>query len=295
MCQDKGWPFSFLQLALLGCYDRSRGTRIMRLNKERVRLRFSRAAGTYDQQAMVQLQVADHLVQLLEENVTPSPAQIMEIGCCTGLLTERLSKLYPQLKALFVNDLVPDFAPVVGKRLNNDPRLHYLAGDIEHIDIPQDLDLVASSSTLHWLEDLPALLKKLHQCIVPGGSLCFSIYGSQNLREVREVTGVGLDYLSREGLQNLVADYFDIISCSEDLIPLHFSDPLAMLYHLRETGVNALAETNWTKSRLDSFLQEYLRRFGSWKIFDHADWDFSFRAMVSRYRGRVKRFCGRNR
>jgi malonyl-ACP O-methyltransferase BioC len=234
----------------------------MRLNKERIRLRFARAATTYDNQAVVQLKVAERLVQLLRD-LTPPPSRILEIGCCTGLLTKRVLNLFPDMTTFYVNDLVPDFAPLVNTRLNSDPRVQYLAGDIEHIEIPENLDLVVSSSTLHWLDNLPVVLKKLYQCLVPGGSLCFSLYGTENLREVRQITGVGLDYYSIDELQNIVSEHFDILTCSEETVTLHFSDPLTLLNHLRETGVNALNETPWTRSRLDTFLREYSNLFGN--------------------------------
>lgn len=234
---------------------------LMRPNKERVRLRFTRAAGTYDQQAMVQVTVADHLMQLLAKKLSFSPDRVLEIGCCTGLLTKHLFQHYPEIKALYVNDLVPDFEPTVKNRLANDPRIQFLPGDIEQIDIPQNLDLVLSSSTLHWLEDLPTMFKKLQQCLIHGGLFCFSIYGTENLREVREVTGVGLDYHTTEDLQKLVGEYFEILVCTGDILTLHFADPLAMLNHLRETGVNALDESPWTRSRLDRFAREYSIRF----------------------------------
>ena len=233
----------------------------MQLNKDRVRLRFARAAGTYDQQAVVQLQVAKKLLQLLDKHVTLPPEKILEIGCCTGLLSSRLYQQYQDMKTLYVNDLVPDFQTMVSDRLENDQRLVYLPGDIEQIKIPGDLDLVVSSSTLHWLEDLPAMFKKLEHSLVPGGSFCFSIYGIENLLEVRELTGVGLDYYDITELQTLVEKHFDILSCTEEKIALHFDDPLSILNHLRQTGVNAIDQLPWTRSRLNHFLQKYRDRF----------------------------------
>ena len=233
----------------------------MRVNKDRVRLRFARAAETYDQQAVVQLKVARQLLQLLEKYTSRPPEKILEIGCCTGLLTERLFQQYQKMTTFYVNDLVPDFQTSVSKRLGNDPRFVYLPGDIEQLTIPENLDLVISSSTLHWLEDLPGMLRKLEHSMIPGGTFCFSIYGTDNLREVRELTGVGLDYYSITELQSLVTEHFDILACSEEKITLHFSDPLAMLNHLRQTGVNAIDQGQWTKTRLNHFLKEYGEKF----------------------------------
>lgn len=235
----------------------------MRLNKERIRLRFTRAAATYDSQAVIQLQVADKLLALLLEHVPQPPGRVLEIGCCTGLLTERLYKVYRGMETLYVNDLVPDFKTLVMDRLENDSRLTYLPGDIEHIDIPDNLDLIISSSTFHWLEDLPLLFQKVDTSLAREGSICFSIYGPGNLAEIREVAGIGLKYLSLAELQALVGNYFDILAIEEEKLTLHFADPLTMLNHLRETGVNALDTEPWTRSQLDSFAREYTELFGS--------------------------------
>lgn len=235
----------------------------MRLNKERVRLRFARAAATYDSQAVVQLQVADKLLSLLKKHILHPPSRILEIGCCTGLLTARVHELFKKAEAFYVNDLVSDFQAGVRERVGNDPRLTFLSGDIEQLEIPKGLDLIVSSSTLHWLEDLPSLFRKFETSLEQGGLFCFSIYGTENLAEVRKITGIGLDYSSLADLKNLVENSFDIQACEEEKITLHFDDALAMLNHLRETGVNALDTQPWTRSQLEKFTHEYMNHFGN--------------------------------
>ncbi len=233
----------------------------MRLNKNKIQLRFARAATTYDNEAVVQLQVAKRLMTLLKEYIATPPARLLEIGSCTGLLTTQLHKMFKDLSTIYVNDLVPAFQTRVSERLGHDPRLVFLAGDIEQLDIPENLDLAVSSSTLHWLEDLPSLFQKLHDRLVPGGTFCFSIYGIDNLLELREITGIGLEYYSIEELTNLVGNFFEILACDEEQLTLQFDDPLALLNHLRDTGVNALDTKPWTKSQLNQFQQEYTARF----------------------------------
>lgn len=234
----------------------------MRLNKDRIQQRFARAAATYDDQAVIQLKVAQRLLALMEEHILSPPDRILEIGCCTGLLTAMLHRMFKKVSAFYVNDLVPDFQTAVAERLDHDPLLIFLPGDIEQLDIPENLDLVVSSSTLHWLEDLPALFQTLYSRLAPGGTLCFSIYGTANLKELREITGIGLEYYSLADLKSLVGNSFDILACDEEEIPLRFDDPLALLNHLRKTGVNALDTAPWTRSRLNRFQQEYTSRFG---------------------------------
>ncbi|MHB1350826.1 MAG: malonyl-[acyl-carrier protein] O-methyltransferase BioC [Desulfobulbus sp.] len=232
-------------------------------DKQTIRLRFAGAAATYDRQALVQQEVANRLLRLLASHPAPPPRRVLEIGCCTGILTAGLIRRFPGISALYVNDLVPEFAPLVAARVPAGTPLHFLAGDIETIDLPERLDLVVSSSTLHWLSDLPALLDRLHERLNQQGILCFSIYGTDNLRELREITGIGLDYHSLSELRQMVAARFTLLSCEEELLPLHLPDPLALLHHLRQTGVNALRKETWTRARLDEFSRKYMERFRS--------------------------------
>lgn len=233
----------------------------MQLNKARIQKCFAGAVSTYDSQAVIQLKMAEKLLHLLGKHLNRTPELILEIGCCTGLLTAGVYDYFSNFSTLYVNDLVPDFAPVVAARLDQDPRLVFLPGDIETMQLPTGLDLVISSSTLHWLEDLPALFFRLAAAMTPEATFCFSIYGPQNLREVREITGIGLKYYSPAELKALVGTSFEVLEWTEEAISLSFSGPLDVLRHLRETGVHGIQTVPWTRSRLERFRREYRTRF----------------------------------
>lgn len=235
----------------------------MRPDKQTIRQRFARAAATYDRQAVIQQRVADRLLALLAEFSGPPPRLVLEIGCCTGLLTARLVRQYGNIKTLYVNDLVSRFKRRVAVDIPAGINLVFLAGDIETLEPPPALDLVISSSTFHWLEDLPALLNRLQDRMAPGSRLAFSLYGRDNLREVREITGIGLDYYSLSELRELVGRHFSVLACDEEHHTFTFADPLALLHHLRETGVNALAPGSWGRKQLHSFDREYRDRYSS--------------------------------
>jgi len=234
----------------------------MSLNKARIRQRFTRAASTYDRQAVIQLRVADRLLSLLGQNPGPHPKILLEIGCCTGLLTSRLAQQFKGLTTLYVNDLVPQFKARVAEKIDRDVNLVFLTGDIESLELPSGLDLIISSSTFHWLEDLPALFQRLYEHMAPGGTFAFSMYGRDNLRELRAITGTGLQYYGLDDVEHLVRKYFTLAASDEERITIHFKSPVDMLHHLRETGVNSLDETLWSRSRLNDFIQRYQDRFG---------------------------------
>ena len=233
----------------------------MQPDKGKIRQRFARAAATYDRQAVVQQEVAARLLRLLARHTGGPPRRVLEIGCCTGILTAGLIRQYPGITDLYVNDLVPQFEPLVAARIPPGVRLEFLGGDIEAMALPDALDLVISSSTLHWLENLPALLDRLHDRMARHATLCFSIYGPGNLRELRELTGIGLDYRSLAELRQMLAQRFSVVSCEEELLTHLCPNPLALLQHLRQTGVNALATVPWSRPRLGDFIRQYEHRF----------------------------------
>ena len=132
-------------------------------DKKLIRLRFEQAAATYEQNATVQHWVAEQLLALLDKAVPGlAPAQVLEIGCCTGLLTERIIARYPDLSRLTISDLVAAFEQCVCRRIGpRAEKIAFIAGDIETVALPSQYDLIISSSTLHWVHDLPRLCDKL--------------------------------------------------------------------------------------------------------------------------------------
>ncbi|WP_448874353.1 malonyl-ACP O-methyltransferase BioC [Desulfobulbus propionicus] len=233
-------------------------------DKKLIRLRFEQAAATYEQQAAVQHRVAERLLALLADAAPGlQPRRALEIGCCTGLLTQRLLECFPDLDHLTVSDLVAAFeACIRGKIGPLAEKIRFVAGDIESVRLPGSYDLIISSSTLHWVHDLPALCGKLRRHLHPNGLFALSLYGKDNLREIRTVTGVGLVYRNLDQLLNVMSERFEILAAEEAREILRYADPLAVLKHLRATGVNAIGQQAWTRRQVNEFIQQYQTRFG---------------------------------
>ncbi|WP_417914597.1 malonyl-ACP O-methyltransferase BioC [Candidatus Electronema sp. JM] len=226
------------------------------VDKDLLRQQFQRAAVSYEKQAVVQQQAAERLLELLIQQ----PQRVLEIGCGSGLLTRRLLAKFNSIEELVLNDLVPDFASRLGLV---SPALRFLPGDIETLPLPGSFDLIISSSALHWLHDLNSLLDKLAAHLAPGGWLAFSLYGPENLHEIRELTGIGLKYRSHAELEEALRRRFRLLHSSRQIETLHFSSPQEVLRHLRETGVNSLSRSPWSRAKLEQFCAEYRRRFSA--------------------------------
>ncbi len=235
----------------------------MLIDKEQIRRRFERAAATYDRQAVIQDRVAGRLLDLLAAHCPAAPGRVLEIGCCTGLLTRHVLTRYGTIGEMVVNDLVDSFRATVLERCAGlGAEIRFLAGDIEQIALPGLFDLVISSSTFHWFHDLDGVLAKLRCHMEADGCLAFAMYGPNNLREIRDLTGIGLDYPDLRTLRATVEHHFTVLACEERLETLVFADAVAVLRHLRQTGVNALTGAAWSRGRLGRFGREYAERFG---------------------------------
>ena len=234
------------------------------VDKKLVCRQFQRAAATYDSQAMIQHRVADYLLAMLAENCCKPLERALEIGCCTGLLSRKLIAARPEIAELVLNDLVEDFAVPAGT-LSGPLFVRFLAGDIETLALPGAFDLVISSSTFHWLHDFDGLLQKLAAQMTPGACLVFSMYGSDNLREIKQLTGIGLEYFSLAEVEDMVQQYFTLDRSDQAREIFYFPGSMDILNHLRMTGVNAVNREPWTPGRLQRFTREYHNLFSDLK------------------------------
>ncbi|MEK6202180.1 MAG: methyltransferase domain-containing protein [Desulfobulbaceae bacterium] len=236
----------------------------MTLNKDKIAQCFRQAIASYDGQATVQRQVGSRLLTLAGQFPAISYERVLEIGCCTGVLTQMLCQQH-QVETLLLNDLVPDFAASVMARIPEERMPHILPffGDIETLPLPDRLSLVLSSATFQWLADLPGFFHRLAQALREDGFLAFSIFGPGTLTEFTELTGIGLDYRSPEEIAGLLERDFIVEQMTTDQAQLFLSTPKDVLHHLRATGVGGLREYRWTRSTLRRFEHEYQTRFGT--------------------------------
>ncbi|WP_342370842.1 malonyl-ACP O-methyltransferase BioC [Acinetobacter sp. D009] len=227
----------------------------MSLNKNLVAQRFAKAGQTYSEHAIVQKQICQNLTGLVQQFCPRMMSRVFEIGCGSGNLTRLLATSF-QFEELILNDLYAD----VQQHFSHQENLKWLIGDVETLDFPQQLDMIVSGSALQWMQDLPHLLKRFNEALTERGWLCFSTFGSQNLMEIKELTGQGLSYWSVENWNSaLIQAGFEILHLSESETQLYFDSPKAVLQHLKATGVTATAQHRWTKQTLQQFYQDYDR------------------------------------
>lgn len=243
------------------------------MNKQRIAERFSKASTTYPREANVQRQIADKMIRLLTQHI-PSPcSKVIEFGCGTGIYSRMLLRaLHPE--ELLLNDLCPQMEYCCEDILK-EKRVTFLPGDAESVLFPNESTLITSCSALQWFESPENFFERCNALLNNQGYFAFSTFGKENMKEIRELTGNGLSYRSREELETALSSHFDILHSEEELIPLSFEDPMKVLYHLKQTGVNGLSSPSstaenqrdssspspWTRRDLLRFCERYTQQF----------------------------------
>ena len=145
------------------------------IDKTEIECRFRRSVDSYEDNATVQKWIVQRLVELLQEYV-PYSSRTLEIGCGTGLLSEKINRLWED-QQFWVNDLVEQMCRKTIDRCQL-PVSHGLNGDIEQIPLTGKFDLIVSASTFQWLARPRATFAKLAAHLNTNGWLIFSTFQS---------------------------------------------------------------------------------------------------------------------
>ncbi|PKQ60334.1 malonyl-[acyl-carrier protein] O-methyltransferase BioC [Labilibaculum filiforme] len=229
------------------------------INKDKVQKGFVKSIETYRKHAIVQEAIASRLINELLRQPKKHFPRVLEIGCGPAVLTEKFFQKF-NADLYYANDIVKEYANIL-KSIHSD--IQFLGGDIEAMELPQNMNLIISSSTFQWFNNLDEFLTKIHKALQVDGLLVFSTFGPDNFREIREVNGKGLNYLSFGKLERLLSEKFEILWSDKETITRFFSNPLGVLAHMKQTGVNGIPGKAWTKTDLKNFNEDYQDLFGT--------------------------------
>lgn len=238
----------------------------MWIDKAEVRCRFNRCVESYEENAFAQKTIVAKLINLLKNYCPDISGKVLEVGCGTGLLTAQLQKEFPACE-LFVNDLVEAMCSKTAHRCQLTPE-HCIVGDIEQTDFNDRFQLIVSASTFQWLTRLSETFVRLSRCSCQEGFLVFNTFSEDNYKELKELTGIGLNYYSMSDMRCLLSDRWEILHTEEGVCRLEFETPIEVLRHIKKTGVNGIQLQNtWTPGKLERFSQAYAERFRSGGLY----------------------------
>lgn len=145
---------------------------------------FERAAGSYDDYAVLQRKVADEMLErLLDVNI--NPAYIVDVGCGTGYCTRRLHKIWSNAQILGI-DLAHAMVQQASSQKVWFSKQSYCQADAVSLPLNDAIvDVVFSNLMLQWCDPV-AVFAEFRRVLSNDGLLMFSSLGPDTLKELRQ-------------------------------------------------------------------------------------------------------------
>jgi trans-aconitate 2-methyltransferase len=119
-------------------------------------------------------------MEVLERLELRGDEAVLDAGCGSGRVTEELAKRLPDGSVLAVD---ASEAMIEKARDRLGARASYLVADLAELKVEDQVDLVFSTATFHWVLDHERLFRQLHATLVPGGRLVAQCGGQGNVAE----------------------------------------------------------------------------------------------------------------
>lgn len=217
-------------------------------DQQHVRRAFDRAAESYEQAAVLQNEVCRRLLEKLDV-VKIVPRLILDAGAGTGtaipILYERYNKA--QVVALDLSENMLHQSARKGGLLRSP---YLVCADIERLPFADNtFDLIVSSLSMQWCNDISLAMLEAHRVLKPGGLFVFTTFGPDTLKELRYSW-------AKVDAANHVNQFIDMHDIGDALLYHGFSEPvmeaeiLTVTYHtadeimhdLKAIGANVTAK-----------------------------------------------------
>lgn len=229
------------------------------MNKALITERFSRAVETYTIEATAQMEIAYHMIELLNQHLKNyTPQSIVEFGCGTGNYSRLLYRTFMP-ETFIINDICKEMMSRCDDLIKKG--VQFEEGDAEQLAFQVRCNILTSCSTLQWFTSPERFFERSANFISTDGYLAFSTFGEDNFKEIKATTGSGLNYYNCDKLLDMLSPYYDIIHMEEQYIVQHYEHPLDVLRHLKQTGVTGIQSYQWTKGKLTEFSNAYQLNF----------------------------------
>lgn len=270
------------------------------IDKRQLRAAFERAAGSYDQAAVLQREISNRMLARLEY-IKYQPGVILDAGSGTGYGTQQLVKRYPQSRLIAVDiawSMLTHARPNTAwwQRLLplQQQRSDYVCGDIEQLPFKNEsVGMIWSNLALQWCNNLEHTFAEMHRILRADGLLMFSTFGPDTLKELRQ-SFAGIDgyrhvnrFVDMHDIGDLLLNNrFSTPVMDMEYITLTYDDVISVMRDLKAIGAHnviqgrrqGLMGKNQWRQALDVY--ETLRRDGklpatfevvyghAWKPFD---------------------------
>ena len=214
--------------------------------KKELKAAISGVASRYEDFAAIPKLAAEKMTASLEPwlDLVPS-GPILEVGCGTGLVTERLLPLFPG-REIIVSDISPEMVEICKNKISEKGLLRdgvrFEVLDAEKINEVEKYALIISGYTIQWFSDAMMGGYALIDALKPTGLLILSFPGSKSFFQWKSAceeldipfTGNVLPELDRLGVQFSMKPV--LIDTFDEIYPERYDNALGFFKTLKNTG-----------------------------------------------------------
>ena len=226
------------------------------MNPKLIKKQFEKSLNTYNDNAVIQKEIAEMLVDKVIQTKNKF-GNILELGCGSGLLTSEISKKI-NFEKYFANDLIEKSEKYIKKII---PSSNFYFGDARKIRPNQKFDLIISNAMFQWFDNLEKAAEIYKNWLNKDGLLAFTNFTPENYKEIRELTGLSLNYKNLDETTKIFKKDFEIVNTEEFNFNIKFKSPLELLAHMKNTGVNSLSSKHWTIKEVKDFCDKNKKKY----------------------------------
>ncbi|MDE5665855.1 MAG: DUF452 family protein [Duncaniella sp.] len=208
--------------------------------------KFTRAETTYDDNAIVQREIAGRLCKLASEALNEiagsaqRPMDVLEIGCGTGLTTRMLCRA-TGLDKIEVWDLhIPSSIQESMPEIRLSARECDAESEIRRLPA-ESLDMIFSASTMQWFNSPKTFMGECARVLRKGGHAVISTFGPGTMAEIGSLLDSRRHYPGANALRRMIPEGCTVTDLSTVTRTILFPTPAEAMRHVKLTGVNALS------------------------------------------------------
>jgi tRNA (cmo5U34)-methyltransferase len=131
---------------------------------------FEATASTYDKDRSKLIPGCDEFYRWAVRLLPPDASRIVDLGAGSGLLTVLVRQRLPNAH-IYLLDFSQAMLDLARRRLADDPNVTYHCGDYAVEPLPENVDAVISSLSIHHLDDegKRQIFSKVYKSLRPGG------------------------------------------------------------------------------------------------------------------------------
>lgn len=226
----------------------------MRTDPKIIKKQFKKSIDVYEQHAVVQAIMADKLISALPLGDYTS---ILELGCGSGVLTRKLIQKV-RFDKYYANDIVEKSKVYIDKILQD---YVFLGGNALRLQVNGKFNLIISNALFQWFDNLEKSLDYFKTFLNKDGIIAFTTFSPDNFKEINVLTGLTLEYKSIDEIREILDKNFEIKYLENFEYTMHFQNPLEVLVHMKNTGVNALSSKPLGIKDIKIFCDNYKASF----------------------------------